>query len=281
MKKESTKRIPRKGYGTIQRDVMTMNINIHSKAVYCLLQTFTGSDVSCFPSIKTIVEALDISKSSVIRSIKELESRELIHVIRRKKANGDNEVNRYIPDVLYDDIPSVTDGLPSLRVTPPSLSETPPLVSPVDTKNNNIKNNKEESLISNDEIKISSVSDNISKEEEEPNVYSSCMALYDQLIRKITDAPPQIDALSGRSLKTIIVYLEKMVKEKHGEIKNDEVIRAFNYILSNFYKWDKFHQTQLKLNQISSNLVNIISSIKNGNSRTTAPLVQPGTKWRS
>jgi len=95
------------------------------------------------------------------------------------------------------------------------------------------------------------------------SLYKDAMTVYHDFVKLRTGVPPNINAIEGKALKTIIVYLR-------GIDRNDEkIIEAWKAVLNNFDKWDAFLQRQLKLSQISSNLTNIIHSIKNGKSNPT------------
>lgn len=137
-------RVLRKGHGLVQRDVMTMDISIFSKGVYCLLASYTGDKNSCYPSLNTIVENLRISKSSVLKAISELEKNDLLLVKRRTKNSKQNMVNEYIPLMLFDEVEHEKG---SACGRPPSACDRPGVVREADRKNNSIKNNIEESNI--------------------------------------------------------------------------------------------------------------------------------------
>lgn len=102
-------------------------------------------------------------------------------------------------------------------------------------------------------------------DEEKSSAYPRCMELYSNFIIARTTLTAKISGIDGKALKKIISYLQKNSKEK----TDDGVVLAFGYILSHYDKWDVFHQKQLKLNQIESNLINIINSIKNGKGKST------------
>lgn len=73
----------------------------------------------------------------------------------------------------------------------------------------------------------------------------------------------KIGVVEGVKMKSIIKYLGENVKDKDGG--DESVLSAWEFILTNIGRWDTFHQKQLKLSQIESNLINILNSIKNGN----------------
>lgn len=91
--------------------------------------------------------------------------------------------------------------------------------------------------------------------------YANCIKIYDDFIKLRTSAPARIDGLVGRSMNEIIIQLSKY-EAVVGKKKT--VTELLQYIFDHFNDWTTFQQTQIKLNQINSNLENIINSIKNG-----------------
>ena len=107
------------------------------------------------------------------------------------------------------------------------------------------------------------------KDKENGKLFTDMVSVYDSFIKEKTGVGCRMDAVEGASLKKIIIFLQTELKDKD---KTDEaIIAAFQWVLSNFDKWDKFHQGQIKLAQINSNLINLINSIKNGKSTTKNP----------
>ena len=98
------------------------------------------------------------------------------------------------------------------------------------------------------------------------SAYAKCMDIYNNFIIEKLGVPAKIDALTGKSLKKIIKYLKTVSKKNTiGEpVLDEDIINGFNYLTTNYDKWDKFHQGQLSMHQIESNVINIINSIKNG-----------------
>lgn len=101
--------------------------------------------------------------------------------------------------------------------------------------------------------------------ETKSSLYKDCMAEYNDFCLRVTRVNAIIDGLSGKSLKKILASL----KSASNDGTDEDVLNAWKFILINFNKWEKFHQGQIKLNQISSNLPNIIKSISNGNQQTS------------
>lgn len=90
---------------------------------------------------------------------------------------------------------------------------------------------------------------------------------YNVFLKKRTGTTEQFSVAGRAGLKKIITYLKSQVENKHKgaapEFITEETLKAWQWVLNHFEKWDKFHQGQLKIEQINSNLVNIISSIRN------------------
>lgn len=137
------------GYGIIQRDIMTCDISIYSKAVYCLLVSYAGEKDYCFPSLKTMCSDLKISKPTIINALKELISVSLIEADKRKTAQGENVTNIYYPYYLMSgEVVKEVNHLVS-EIDKGSKGDLPPVVKEVDTKINNFKINNEDKKISN------------------------------------------------------------------------------------------------------------------------------------
>jgi hypothetical protein len=98
-------------------------------------------------------------------------------------------------------------------------------------------------------------------------IYPACMALYNAFIIDKTGVGAKINPATGSAMKKIIDYLKTQVKNKEDLMA--EVPNAFEYVFKNFDRWDKFHKGQLNLNQIESNLINILNSIRNGKQQSS------------
>jgi len=78
----------------------------------------------------------------------------------------------------------------------------------------------------------------------------------------------KMNALQGKSMKNIIAYLTHQVLlkyEKSSDIVDveDSVLKAWKFILKNWGLISSYYSDQIKLNQIDSNLPNILSQLKN------------------
>lgn len=87
--------------------------------------------------------------------------------------------------------------------------------------------------------------------------------------------PSEKFSLAGRAaLKKIYVYLKEQCQKKNAKDFPDQVfteeelikqsIDGWAWVLSKYDKWESFHQKQIKLEQINSNLLNIINHVRNG-----------------
>lgn len=100
------------------------------------------------------------------------------------------------------------------------------------------------------------------------NLQPRMMEAYNQFCIKKIGLKAKVGAAEGKAMKSIISYLKSNVKNKTN--LDDDVVRAWEYILFNVDKWDNFHQSQLKIVQIDSNLPNILNAIRNGSRQQQA-----------
>lgn len=136
-----------------------------------------------------------------------------------------------------------------------------------DNQNVNVNENQNE----NKNKKVNKISSS-STDEVNTNDY---LKVYNEFLEKKIGASEHFSIAGRAALKKIRQYLEAQVKIKHPHMEDEELesqtLAAFNYLFVNFDKWDNFHKGQIKLQQIESNLLNIINSIKNGNPKDKRP----------
>jgi uncharacterized protein YutD len=76
----------------------------------------------------------------------------------------------------------------------------------------------------------------------------------------------KMDSQQGKALKSIIQYLALQVKNKKGEITEEQlkldVLNAWDYILNNWGQVNGYYAEQIKLSQIDSNLPNILMQLR-------------------
>jgi len=102
---------------------------------------------------------------------------------------------------------------------------------------------------------------------EASSLFSECNEIYNNFCLLRIGVKGEFDKLQGKSMNGIIELLRANVKDKSGS--NQIILDSWRYILDNFDCWEKFHQENIKLNQIRSNLLNIMIAIKRSSKRTT------------
>jgi len=125
-------------------------------------------------------------------------------------------------------------------------------VEQMPTKENKIKENK---IKENKKDSIGEIANPL---------FPAFISAYDGFIKHLTNVPAKINGKEGKAAKEIINYMTRACRNKNATATDEDVLNAFRYVLDNYAKWEKFHQGQLELSQISKNLVNIINAIKNG-----------------
>lgn len=110
-------------------------------------------------------------------------------------------------------------------------------------------------------------------------LFTACMGIYSQWFENKFSIAPKIDGLQGKALKEILKYLSDIVRKNNDGIEEHELENKLKTnwqgILENWDLLEEFHQKQTKLNQISSNIQNIIVQIKKARNGTSN---QTGTK---
>lgn len=72
--KKSFKRMPKGGYGIVQRPIMKdASLSIAAKGFYGILCSYTGDENYCFPSVAQLMQDTGLSKPTVIGYLQELE----------------------------------------------------------------------------------------------------------------------------------------------------------------------------------------------------------------
>lgn len=102
-------------------------------------------------------------------------------------------------------------------------------------------------------------------------LFKSFMDVYYKWFEKQVGIKPRIEVSDATALKQVIKYFRSIMNDADVQENNKtdlEILFAWEFVFANYGKWDKFHQKQLKLRQINSNLMNILNSIKNGKQQT-------------
>jgi len=101
---------------------------------------------------------------------------------------------------------------------------------------------------------------NLKTNDEPDGSYQKFIDIYSDWYEKRVGVKIMFDGIQGKALKKIIKYLTDNSKEKSAKGGAD----GWEYILANWDKLDNFHQEQVKVSQIQSNLPNILNKLKNG-----------------
>ena len=107
------------------------------------------------------------------------------------------------------------------------------------------------------------------KKAESDKLYPQMIEAYDSFCQSKIGMGAKINAHQGKAMKSIIEYLTNQVRAKHGEdLVSEETIKegvliAWQYILNNWSKITGYYAEQIKLNQIDSNLPNLLMQLKN------------------
>jgi len=99
------------------------------------------------------------------------------------------------------------------------------------------------------------------------NLFSKMVDHYNIFCQAKIGMGAKMDAHQGKSMKRIIEYLTLQVKNKNVEHSESEVeggvYNAWVYILDNWANITGYYAEQIKLNQIDSNLPNILMQLRN------------------
>jgi len=94
-------------------------------------------------------------------------------------------------------------------------------------------------------------------------IFTKCKNFYFQWYENKFKIKPDFDGSDGKALKDIINYFNI----QPGNSGDEKIYLTWTTMLSNFDKWEKFHQGQTRVRQINSNKSNIINYLKNGKAR--------------
>ncbi len=210
---------------------------------------FAGEKYTCKPgqfitSLDGIVEKAGkgISQQNVRTSLKRFEKLEFL-------TDKSTQQNRLITICNWENYQDKNDGT--------NIEANRCLTDDQQTPNRRLTPNKND--------KNKEKGEEVIMPEEKIPAYSLCMKIYNDFILEKLGVKAKIDGTQGKALKNIIKYLKSNIKEK--PTSEQAICDAFEIIFQKYDRWGKFYQDQLKLNQIDSNLINIIKLIKNGKSK--------------
>lgn len=113
---------------------------------------------------------------------------------------------------------------------------------------------------------------NSQKENSDSTCYKLMVEVYNDFCNERLGMGAKIDAMQGKSMKLIISYLQSQILNKQGQLSKDELnletVNAWKYILSHWSCLSDFYSQQVKLNQINSNLPNILTQIRKSNKKS-------------
>lgn len=95
-------------------------------------------------------------------------------------------------------------------------------------------------------------------------LFVKCNKYYFDWYEKRFGMKPDFDGSDGIALKNMLTWFG----QQPNNAGDEKVYLTFTTMLSNFDKWDKFHQGQVRIRQINSNKSNILNTLKNGKSGT-------------
>lgn len=98
-------------------------------------------------------------------------------------------------------------------------------------------------------------------------VYQQCVDLYFNFFKgRHEGVPPKFEKKQGENMKSIISYLKTVVNEKKKGLKpaerEAEIVKSFNYILTNWDKLSDFTKQQVDICSMNSQINRIISELK-------------------
>lgn len=271
------------GYGVVQKAFMKLPISVHSKSVYALLKTYSGSSDACYPSLNTISKDLMLSKNTVLKAIKELEDIKMVSVFRSQKPNSkEKTVNTYIPLSVMVEIDPSKPYLESIMMdlggSSGELGGSSPeprgsrgelgVVHDVNCKNNNIKNNIEDNLnIINEQSSLfefdNSKSDNVGQESNDKKEQT----LYQKMVEywlKVFHPDWSFGATDGKKIKSLIKKLQKSLSATKQDYTDQDVLDLFKAFCT---KLPEFYKSQT-LSVLDSKYDSIVDEIKKGNGKS-------------
>lgn len=106
------------------------------------------------------------------------------------------------------------------------------------------------------------------KKKESNKLFPLMVEEYNQFCIEKIGMGAKMNSHQGKSMKNIIEYISNQIKLKHDavleqEFLENQVLVAWKFILSNWGLINGYYAEQIKLNQIDSNLPNILMQLKN------------------
>lgn len=126
---------------------------------------------------------------------------------------------------------------------------------------------EQEPFVQEEEQVINDIPKKKRKKADSDKLYPQMIELYDTFCQTRIGMGAKINAHQGKAMKSIIDYLTNQVRAKKTDATEDElknqVLLAWKYVLENWGKITGYYAEQIKLNQIDSNLPNLLMQLKN------------------
>jgi hypothetical protein len=233
------------------------NLKANEKLLFGEISALSNKNGYCYAAKNDyFANIYGVSKTSISKWISKLVKYGYIKRVIMYKDGSKQILNRYLTIVI--------DPIEEKLNTPIEEKLNTPNEEKLKDNNTSINNT---SINNNDELKNSSDFTSIIKTEkkekrkkvaqkkENPH-YKEFIDIFFEFYRQRVGVEYKFTAIDGKAIKKIIKYIVKIDK-------NNNPGAAWRFILNSYSKWDKFYQNQLKINQIDSNIANIINQIKN------------------
>ena len=219
----------------IPKDVyLNPNLSLTEKILLVEIQSLDMSNAGCFASNDYFAEFLGCTKTTISLGIKKLKE---LGYIYQESFDGRKRV---LKSSLQE-----TDNQP--------FKDTKPAVRKIKSR-----------VMKNEDIIIQDTNtDNNTSNNGEKSPYTNFVAIYDKFCKDRIGVGCKMNGAEGKALKSIIEYLKLHIK---GESQS-ALVDSWRFILNKWDTLDDFHQKQMKLTQINSNLINILNQLKNGKSK--------------
>lgn len=205
---------------------------------------------------------LNLKRDSVYRRMKRLSEIGLLIQFPESKKIGRSffAITEKCKKLIFSENPNVgmktetSDSNPTSRKNQQQTSDSNP--------DNYSINNNNSSLFSNEN------NDEAVAPKQKCPIYQDAVKIYFNFYRTKNGHNPKMDSADGKALKQLIAYFKTLAKDSPNQ--KDEVLKMFHLIFKNWQLVDPFHQKNIKLTQINSQINNIINSIKNGKSKSNS-----------
>lgn len=120
------------GWTRIDNTLGRARLGAYPKLLFVMLRTHVDGRGRCWPSFQTLADEMEVSRSTVIRSMKKLEEAGLVRKARRVSAEGSLTSNEYwVAESLRDYVPSEGWCLSDTRVVSERTSNKNQLTKPL------------------------------------------------------------------------------------------------------------------------------------------------------